>query len=463
MLAGLQKLLWKALGPVLGAAIFAGAVSAEPIATKEGVLPPGTELYEDRIDRPTELFASELAGGKRSYLLNLGDLLFSSSAILGGPARQAGMSCETCHQQGTGNARLFVPGLSGRPGTFDTTGPLFNPKADNGVFDPVTPPSLRGAKYLAPYGHDGRFASLRGFVRNVIVNEFAGAEPSSQILDALVTYIREISFLPNAQLSADGRLTEKASKAAHRGEVLFKRPFRRDAAMSCAACHQPNAAFVDHRVHDVGTGGRYKTPTLMNANFNAPYFHDGRYASQAEVVRYFDRHFDLGLSAAERNDLAAYLDAVGAADKPVTRNTVQAELDEISDFASVLDTAIPAHNLEVVTLAADSVGNEWRELGEKFPGRSDTTVKGGLAERERARTAVRAAVLDLRRVTMAATAGDFDRAEAAYAEYRKAATAAAPVLQEAAPWSLFNPEVWEAHFAAIRKLANIAGTGGGPK
>jgi cytochrome c peroxidase len=443
--------------------VLGSVVRAEPITTKEGVLPPGTELNEGQLDQPTELFASELAGGKRSYLLNLGDLLFSSSAILGGPARQAGMSCATCHQNGSGNAKLFVPGLSIRPGTFDTTGPLFNPKADNGVFDPVTPSSLRGAKYLAPYGHDGRFASLRDFARNVVVNEFAGAEPSPQVLDALETYIREISFLPNAQLTGGGRLTGKASKAAHRGEILFNKPFRHDASLSCAACHRPDGAFVDHQVHDVGTGGRYKTPTLINANFNAPYFHDGRYASHADVVRYFDRHFDLGLNASEQNDLVAYLDAVGAADKPVTRNTVQAELDEISDFARVLDTAIPAHNLEVITLAADSIGNEWRELGEKFPGHSDTTVKGGLAEREHARGAVRAVVLGLRRVAMAASANDFDRAAEAFAEYKNEAAAAAPVLKQAEPWSLFNPELWEAHFAAIRKLANIAGAGDGPK
>lgn len=195
---------------------------SEPITTKEGVLPPGTELNEDALDQPTELFESDLAGGKHSYLLNLGDLLFSSPAILGGVARQAGISCSTCHQQGGGNAKLFVPGMSSRPGNFDTTGPLFNPKADNGVFDPVRPPSLRGAKYLAPYGHDGRFANLRDFVRNVIVNEFAGPEPSAQVLDGLIAYIHEISFLPNEKLEAGGRLSKQASASARRGEVLFK-------------------------------------------------------------------------------------------------------------------------------------------------------------------------------------------------------------------------------------------------
>ena len=69
-------------------------------------------------------------------------------------------------------------------------------------------PSLRGARYLAPYGHDGRIASLREFVRSVIVGEFAGPEPSPAVLDAIVAYIQEIDFLPNAKLGAGGRLSE---------------------------------------------------------------------------------------------------------------------------------------------------------------------------------------------------------------------------------------------------------------
>ncbi len=447
-----------ALAACVAAALVLGASAAKstPITTKEGVLPPGTELNEEPLDQPNELFASELSGGKRSYLLNLGDLLFSSSAIFGGPARQAGISCETCHRQGHNNSRLFVPGLSSRPGTFDTTGALFNAKADNGVFDPVTPPSLRGAKYLAPYGHDGRFASLRDFVRNVIVNEFAGSEPSAQILDALIAYIQEISFLPNSKLAAGGRLSTEASDATRRGEMLFVKPFRRDAAMSCAGCHQPSGAFVDHGVHDVGSGGWFKTPTLINANFNAPYFHDGRFDNYADVVAYFDRHFDLGLSEGERADLVAYLDAVGDADEPIVRNRVQAELDEIAQFVSVLDTAIPQRNKEVIALTVDAVGNEWRELGENFPERSDTSVGGGLTERLRARGGVREMVLGLRQVAMAADADDFDGAAQAYADYRSQVAAAAADLKVAEAWSLFNPVVRQAHFAALRQLAELA-------
>jgi cytochrome c peroxidase len=436
--------------------LIGSAAFAAPITTKEGVLPPGSDLGETVADQPTELFATELAGGKRSYMQKLGDMLFSSPAILGGVARQAGISCATCHQQGAGNAALFIPGLSSWPGTFDTTGALFNAKADNGLFDPVTPPSLRGAKFLAPYGHDGRFASLRDFIRNVVVNEFAGPEPSGEVLDALVAYVQDIAFLPNPKLNSDGKLTDAASEAAHRGEHIFNRPFPHDAAMSCSGCHQPSSAFVDHQVHDVGSGGFFKTKTLINAKFNAPYFHDGRFDSYDQVVGYFDKHFDLGLNAAERADLVAYLDAVGDATEPTTPDTVQSELDEIRVFVSVLDTAIRERNAAVIAVAVDTVGGEWRELGEHIPEAKDTSVHGGLRERIKARGAVREMVLALRQIDMASARGDFDAAAEAYADYRSQVAPAATALAAAEPWSLFNVAVRRQHLAALGRLADLA-------
>lgn len=442
--------------PIVATLVAAVPAGATPVISKDATLPVGSELSAELLDQPTELFSMEAAGGKRSYLFNLGDMLFSSSAIFGGKARDAGMSCNSCHQQGASNAKLFVPGHSTKPGTFDTSGPFFNPKADNGVFDPVTVPSLRGDKYLAPYGHDGRIASLREFIRNVIVNEFAGVEPSGQVLDALVAYVNEISFLPNGNITSDGKLTAKAPDAARRGEALFNRPFRHNATMSCATCHVANAAFVDRKVHDVGSGGFFKTKTLLNAKFNAPYFHDGRYDSLSEVVAHFDRHFDLGLSSTEREDLVAYLDTVGDADRPFTPNTVQAEIDELIEFASVLDVAIPARDPEIVALTVDSVGAEWREVAEKFPDQKDTSVEGGLSERLRARAAVRDMVLTLRRIAMAAQADDFSEASRIYAEYKQTVAAVTPYLTAAEPWSLYNPAVHDRHFSALRRLAELA-------
>lgn len=451
----MQWCAWTAgLAAVL--ALGGAAAGAAPVTSRESALPVGSELNDELLDQPTELFAFEQAGGKRSYLFNLGDMLFSAPAIFGDVARKAAISCNSCHQQGAGNPGLFVPGLSSRPGTFDVTGALFNPKADNGVFDAVTPPSLRGAKYLAPYGHDGRFGSLREFVRNVIVNEFAGPEPSPQTLDALVTYVKEISLLPNPKLTAGGRLSAAASDAARRGQALFNRPFRDDASTSCATCHVPTGVFADHQVHDVGSGGFYKTPTLLNANFNAPYFHDGRYGTYGEVVDHFDRQFELGLGKDERADLIAYLEAVGDAERPFTWNTVQAELDELDAFVSVLDTAIPARDRDTIVLAVGTVGDEWRELGESFPSRTDTSVQGGVEERLRARRAAGGMVLALRRVAMAAESGDFAGAAKAFADYRAKVATATADMRLAERWSLFNPEVHAAHFAALRQLTDLA-------
>src|SRR6202790_2077042 len=293
----------KPLGAAIAVLSVSAALSGTAIADFGGnasLLPAGTELGEEAFDQPREIFRSESSGGRKSYLVNLGDVAFTSPLILGGPARRAGISCNTCHINGTTNPRLYIPGLSTQSGNFDTTGHLFNPKADNGVLDPLTIPSLRGAHLLAPYGHDGRTLSLPDFVRNVIVNEFAGAEPSPEVLDAIVAYIEDVDFVPNRRLGPGGKLTGRLADAEKRGEALFYRPFAHDPGLSCAGCHVPTGAFVDHRQHDVGSGGLFKTPTLLDANFNAPYFHDGRYASYAQVVNHFDRVFYLDLSARDR-------------------------------------------------------------------------------------------------------------------------------------------------------------------
>src|SRR5215469_13923582 len=248
-----RKSFWM-LAAAVGCIMIAGQrLAAFPLDGSQTVLPASTELNEDALLKPREAFHSELNRGHKSYLVNLGDLAFNSPDILGGVARQAGMSCGTCHVDGAGNGKFYMPKMSGHVGTFDTTGPLFNPKADNLKFDPVRIPSLRGARFLAPYGNDGRIASLREFVRNVIVGEFAGPEPSPDLLDAVTAYVREIDFLPNPRLGARGRLTEAASESERRGEALFAKPFPRDPGVSCAGCHQPSGAFVDHQQHDVGS------------------------------------------------------------------------------------------------------------------------------------------------------------------------------------------------------------------
>jgi hypothetical protein len=219
----------------------------------------------------------------------------------------------------------------------------------------------------------------------------------------------------------------------------------------------PSAAFADHAQHDVGSGGLFKTPTLLNADFNAPYFHDGRYDTYDQVVSHFDRVFDLGLSAQERHDLVTYLTTVGDGERPFERDGVAAQLKEIDDFASVLDTAISARDTATVSLAVSTVDLELRELTEQFPDHKDSSVTGGLPERRRARSVLKELVLGLTRIDLAVSAGKFDEAASEYRNYRNLTFAAVPnLLRAAEPWSLFNPAIHDAHYGALRQMLRTA-------
>jgi cytochrome c peroxidase len=441
----------RALTLVAAIAAFAGTAAAE-FTGNASLLPAGTELGEEAFEQPREVFRSESSGGRKSYLVNLGDVAFTSPLILGGAARRAGISCNTCHVNGTSNARLYIPGLSTQLGNFDTTGHLFNPKADNGVLDPLTIPSLRGAHLLAPYGHDGRTHSLHDFVRNVIVNEFAGEEPSPEVLGAIVAYIEDIDFVANRRLGPAGKISGPMNEAEKHGEELFYRPFPHNPALSCAGCHEPLGAFADHRQHDVGSGGLFKTPTLLNANFNAPYFHDGRYTSYAQVVAHFDRIFYLGLSARDRQDLVAYLEAIGDGEQALLADSIETRVKEISDFLNVLDTAVPEHNVGIAAMTLDTVDRELRDLTEQFPERRNSIVTAGAEERMRARGALKYLVLSVHQVGSAMQNNRFDEAAEALARSYAILKATVPVLHASEPWSLFDRQIHDAHFAAVRRL-----------
>ncbi|HMH95257.1 MAG TPA: hypothetical protein VK577_01585 [Bradyrhizobium sp.] len=170
-------------------------------------------------------------------------------------------------------------------------------------------------------------------------------------------------------------------------------------------------------------------------------------------MAHFDRVFDLGLSAPDRRDLVAYLTAVGDGVRPYERDGAGAVLKEINDFSLVLGTAVPANDREIVALAVDTIGHELRELTERYPDRKNTSVSGGQQERGLARVALKELVLTLRRIDIAAAEGRFSDAAAEYKNYRYLMVAAVPALLAGAePWSLFNPAVHDAHYAALRQV-----------
>jgi mono/diheme cytochrome c family protein len=112
------------------------------------------------------------------------------------------------------------------------------------------------------------------------------------------------------------------SAAAERGEALFN-----DKA-GCAACHVPplftEPGWNMHTAQEIGIDDfqamrspdeRYRTEPLR-ALWNTEkihkggFYHDGRFATLAEVVDHYDGHFDLQLSDEEKQDLIEYLKSI---------------------------------------------------------------------------------------------------------------------------------------------------------
>jgi mono/diheme cytochrome c family protein len=357
---------------------------------------------------------------KDLFLVAYGDMLFDSPEIFGEPARSIGLTCSRCHPRSDINPAFVIPGISHTPGTVDVDGHFFNPRFNDHRTDPLDIPSLRGIRFTAPYGRDGRFASLRDFVRNVIVNEFSGKEPTPLMLDALVTYMLEFDWLPSPYLSPDGTLTPTASQAAKRGEVLFNTPYKGMGGRTCATCHVPSANFLDGLRHDIGSGepaspnardSFFDTPTLINVRHTAPYFHDGSLETLADVVAWFDTRLTLGLTKQEKADLAAYLEAVGTGEEPFevfTEEKTRFRLDweELTTFISTLDTLLPARDVYHSDLLIRTVATDLRVDASGLKDLGQAPLLYQMADK-------------LEKVRDAIQAGDWARAHRLWEEYKR--------------------------------------------
>ncbi len=97
---------------------------------------------------------------------------------------------------------------------------------------------------------------------------------------------------------------------------------------------------------------------MRGAARTAPYFHDGRFATLADVVDWFDSSYALALSGDERADLTAYLEAVGAVDRPHDTRPLARRLSHT--FAYVALVADP--DLDVRQAAVDAIVVELHKL-----------------------------------------------------------------------------------------------------
>jgi cytochrome c peroxidase len=216
--------------------------------------------------------------------------LFNDTSLSGG----GNFSCASCHfSTGHTNNKTYV-GLD---------------VVADGDPNGRSTPTLWGAGERSVYGWGGTAPTLEESIRGIIVNRMKGAEPSKETLGALAAYVRSLRYPTNWQLKEDGTPFPVATSAVKHGFELFI------GEAGCGTCHVlPNLDKPNR--DDIGTGGRFKVPSLRAVASTAPYFHDGRTASLRDAVKFmwevYAKKMDTGHvpTDAELDDLVAYVGAL---------------------------------------------------------------------------------------------------------------------------------------------------------
>ncbi len=192
---------------------------------------------------------------------------------------QGQFSCASCHPDGGSD------GLN-----WDLT--------RNGIGTFLNTRSLLGVRDTAPYGWLASSPTLADRVNGTLRTLHQHAPTTAETAD-LVAFLKTLPP-PRSLLVAD-------AAAVARGQALFLGKGK------CATCHH-GAALDDERPHDLGLGGtaaKFDTPSLRGVVRTAPYLHDGRAATLAEVFGKHNARQRHGaahqLSPAELQDVLAFL------------------------------------------------------------------------------------------------------------------------------------------------------------
>lgn len=285
-----------------------------------------------------------------SEKIKLGKMLFFDPRLSG----DGNMSCASCHTPllGWGDGMKTSKGISGA---------MLNRHA----------PSLVNAAFNAFHNWDGVRPSLEAQAKGVMLNENEMATDINAMVeflranDTYASYFNNV--FPGEGISLD--TTVKAIGAFQRTIIVDDTPFDQwvrgdNEAMTsqqvrgfklfvnsdkgnCAVCHSA-PTFSDDGFHNLGLAsfgnnnpdvgrfskvplgimkGAFKTPTLRNVEYTAPYFHDGSAATLVEVMEHYIRGGEvktnlspnmkpLSITEDEAQDIVAFLMALSAERKP---------------------------------------------------------------------------------------------------------------------------------------------------
>jgi len=153
----------------------------------------------------------------------------------------------------------------------------------------------------------------------------------------------------------DTGMTEEEELEVHQGFALFMDETKGD----CFHCHGDSymplwtdnlfhnngldATFLDNGLGAVtgnsNDNGKFKTPTLRNLKFTAPYMHDGRFSTLDEVIN----HYSFGLQNSSTIDpLMKNVDNGGIALSPTEKTLLIKFLESLSDESYIINPDLQA-------------------------------------------------------------------------------------------------------------------------
>lgn len=153
-----------------------------------------TQRFVDRDALFTAAVNNGLAHGYASrealrHDLLAGEFLFKAPLLLGGQGAKAGITCHSCHVNGTGNPSFLFPAISSAPGTADTTHSFFSKSLGNQIFDPIAIPDLTMPGRV---DHSIQSGEVEAFLTTIIIGEFSGATAPSTTIKPIATYVRAL-------------------------------------------------------------------------------------------------------------------------------------------------------------------------------------------------------------------------------------------------------------------------------
>ncbi len=272
--------------------------------------------------------------------IELGRALFYDRGL----SRDSSVSCASCHKQALafGDGLPFSTGAHGGQGKRNAP-PLFNLFFQQPFFKDGGIPRLEEVAMAPMDDHHELDLPLQELSIRLRTSDFYVSEIENiyQRQPDPFSITRALMWFQLSLVSANSKYdhylyksTQSLSASESRGEALFFSD-----RTQCASCHT-GVNFTDFQFHNIGlnmaahldTGrarisnrvedfAKFKTSSLRNLGFSAPYMHDGRFNSLSEVLAYYNRGGDgypgqdsrikpLGLSPSELQDLEQFLHAL---------------------------------------------------------------------------------------------------------------------------------------------------------